>query len=161
MLRADNECCSSLASARSGRRGRQAPHVARSGETRFRAVVGGGAAAESFERAGIPHYATEADAVAGFMHLARYREALMTAPPNLPVDFSPDVAVARSIIQSALDTGRKWLNAVEAVRLLAAYSISVAVAQSAGDPDEAAEVAAPLLRDGTVVARSSLPTLST
>ena len=40
-------------------------------------------------------FATEADAVAGFMHLVRYREAqeaLMATPPSLPVDFQPDVA---------------------------------------------------------------------
>ncbi|MBO0756693.1 MAG: GNAT family N-acetyltransferase, partial [Bradyrhizobiaceae bacterium] len=119
--------------------------------------VGSRAAAESFERAGIPHYATEADAVAGFVHLARYREALeelMMAPPNLPVDFSPDVAAVRAIIRSALDAGRKWLSAVEATQLLAAYAIPVAAAEFARDPDEAAAVAEPLLRDGvTVVAK--------
>jgi acetyltransferase len=122
--------------------------------------LGGGDAAESFERAGIPLYASEADAVTGFMHLVRYREALeelMMVPPNWPVDFSPDVVAAQAIIQRVLDAGRKWLNAVEATRLLAAYSIPVAVAQSARDPDEAAQVAAPLLREGTVVAKILSP----
>jgi acetyltransferase len=119
--------------------------------------VGSRAAAETFERAGIPHYATEADAVAGFMHLARYREALeelMTAPPNLPVDFSPNSAAARAIIQGVLDAGRKWLSAIDATRLLATYGIPVAAAQFAHDPDEAAAIAEPLLRGGaTVVAK--------
>jgi acetyltransferase len=125
----------------------------------FAVWLGGGDAAESFERAGIPHYATEADAVAGFMHLARYREALdelMMAPPSLPVDFSPDVAAAQAIIQS-VQADRKWLNAVEATRLFATYSIPVAVAEFARDPDEAVEVATPLLRDGTVVAKILSP----
>src|SRR6516225_1389218 len=39
-----------------------------------------------FEAAGIPSYATESDAVRGFMHLVRYRqvlEALMATPPSL------------------------------------------------------------------------------
>src|SRR5262249_30629109 len=44
-------------------------------------------AAQIFEAAGIPSYATESDAVRGFMHLVRYREALdalMATPPSLP-----------------------------------------------------------------------------
>ena len=50
-------------------------------------------AAVDLQRAGIPHYATEADAVRGFMHLVRHREArqaLMDTPPSLPADFAPD-----------------------------------------------------------------------
>ena len=46
-----------------------------------------------FEAAGIPSYATESEAVRGFMHLVRYREArdaLMATPPSLPQDFMPD-----------------------------------------------------------------------
>ena len=52
-----------------------------------------------FETDRIPNYATESDAVRGFMHLVRYREALdalMATPPSLPQDFKPDVtAVAQ------------------------------------------------------------------
>ena len=51
-----------------------------------------------FEADRIPNYATESDAVRGFMHLVRYREALealMATPPSLPQDFKPDVAVAQ------------------------------------------------------------------
>ena len=51
----------------------------------------------SLRAAGIPDYATEADAVGGFMHLVRYREArdaLMATPPSMPADFAPDVAAA-------------------------------------------------------------------
>src|SRR5215470_8417854 len=47
-----------------------------------------------FEAARIPSYATESDAVRGFMHLVHYRdarEALMATPPSLPQDFKPDV----------------------------------------------------------------------
>ena len=54
----------------------------------FAVWVGGGeAASEVFDRAGIPDYATETEAVAGFMHLVRYRESrrqLMATPPSLP-----------------------------------------------------------------------------
>src|SRR6202023_332927 len=76
-------------------------------------VGGSGAAAESFERAGIPDYASESDAVGGFMHLVHYREALdalMATPPSLPADFSPDLGAARSVIDGAVEAGRKWLN---------------------------------------------------
>jgi acetyltransferase len=61
--------------------------------------VGGSAdAAATFEAAGIPDYVTESEAVGGFMHLVRYRDAqdaLMATPPNLPADFVPDTAAAR------------------------------------------------------------------
>ena len=49
----------------------------------------------AFESLGIPHFATETDAVRGFMHLVRYREAqdlLMETPDSLPRDFAPDAA---------------------------------------------------------------------
>src|SRR5208282_5839140 len=49
-----------------------------------------GPAAEAFEAAGIPSYATESAAIYGFMHLVRYRELrdlLMATPANLPQDF--------------------------------------------------------------------------
>jgi acetyltransferase len=124
--------------------------------------VGGSAdAAATFEAAGIPDYVTESEAVGGFMHLVRYRDAqdaLMATPPNLPADFMPDTAAARGIVEGAAAAGRAWLNPVEATRLLAAYSIPVAPALLARDPDEAAAVAAPLLAGGsTVVAKILSP----
>jgi acetyltransferase len=57
-----------------------------------------------FEAAGIPSYATESDAVRGFMHLVRYREALdalMATPPSLAQDFKPDVAAATREMRQA------------------------------------------------------------
>ena len=72
----------------------------------FAVWVGGGErAAEIFDRAGIPDYATEADAVSGFMHLVQYRELrreLMAMPPSLPQDFAPDAGAVRPIIDAAL-----------------------------------------------------------
>jgi acetyltransferase len=128
----------------------------------FTVWVGGtSAACEAFESAGIPNYATEADAVRGFMHIVRYREAieaLMATPPSLPKEFTPDVAAARSIIEAAIGAGRAWLDPIEAARLLASYSIAIVPARLARDPDEAAAVAAPLLEDGsTVVAKILSP----
>ena len=55
----------------------------------------GGLAEAAFDAAHIPSYATEADAVGGFMHLVAYRqsrELLLAAPPNLAADFAPDAA---------------------------------------------------------------------
>ena len=114
-----------------------------------------------FEAAGIPSYATETDAVRGFMHLVRYREALealMATPPSLPQDFKPDVAAARAAIDDAVRDGRTWLDPIEINRLLAAYSIPIVPALLARDADEAAAIAAPLLAEGsTVVAKILSP----
>jgi acetyltransferase len=132
------------------------------GKPAFAVWVGGSAAAaETFEAGGIPDYATESEAVGGFMHLVRYREAqdaLMATPPSLPAEFTADTATARSIVESAIAVGRAWLNPVEATRLLAAYSMPVAPARLARDPDEAAAIAAPLIAGGsTVVAKILSP----
>jgi acetyltransferase len=108
----------------------------------------------TFEGAGIPHYATEADAVRGFMHLVRYREALddlMQTPPKLPRDFSPDVESARQVIAAALAAQHAWLDPVEVGRLFAAYSIPIVPALPARDPHEAIAAARPLLGAGNAV----------
>jgi acetyltransferase len=114
-----------------------------------------------FEAARIPNYATESDAVRGFMHLVHYREVLetlMATPPSLPQDFKPDVAAARTVIEGAVQDGRAWLDPIEITRLLAAYSIPVTPALLARDAEEAAGVAAPLLAEGsTVVAKILSP----
>jgi acetyltransferase len=114
-----------------------------------------------FEAARIPNYATESDAVRGFMHLVHYREALealMATPPSLPRDFRPDVAAARAVVEEAVREGHTWLDPIEVARLLAAYSIPVTPALLARDAEEAAAVAAPLLAEGsTVVAKILSP----
>jgi acetyltransferase len=109
------------------------------------------AATPIFETAGVPSYATESDAVRGFMHLVRYREgldALMATPPSLPQDFKPDVAAARGVVESVVRCGRAWLDPIEVTRLLAAYSIPIVPAQLARNADEAAAVARPFLQGG-------------
>jgi acetyltransferase len=109
----------------------------------------------AFKPAKIPHYGTEADAMRGFMHLVRYREAqeeLMKTPPSLPEDFSPDTAAARRIIAGALAQGRGWLDPTEASELLAAYRIPIVPAVTARSPEEAAAAAAPFLKRGDKVA---------
>jgi acetyltransferase len=120
-----------------------------------------GAVTPIFEGAGIPSYATESDAVRGFMHLVHYREALdalMATPPSLPQDFKPDVAAARAVVESALARGATWLDPLEIARLLAAYSIPITPAVLARNPDEAAAVARPFLAEGSgVVAKILSP----
>ena len=111
-------------------------------------------AAATFDAANIPHYSTEADAVAGFMQAVRYREAydsLMETPPSLPDDFAPDTETARRIVNGAMASGRVWLNPVEVTGLLDAYQIPIAPAVLARDADEAVAVATPLLAKGAPV----------
>ena len=132
------------------------------GKPAFAVWVGAGAAVtETFEAADIPDFATESEAISGFMHLVRYREAqdaLMATPPSLPADFAPDAAAARGIVGGVVAAARTWLNPIEATRLLAAYSIPVAPALLARDPNDAAAAAAPLLANGeTVVAKILSP----
>jgi acetyltransferase len=117
-------------------------------------VGGESAALETFEAAGIPSYATETDAVRGFMHIVRYRQAidaLMATPPSLPEEFTPNTAMARSIIEDVLRADRSWLDPVEATRLFACYSIPIVPALLARSPEEAVVVAAPLLAKGATV----------
>jgi acetyltransferase len=107
-----------------------------------------------FDTANIPHFETEADAVAGFMHMVRYRDAvdtLMQTPPDLSDDFAPDTAKARQIVEGAVAAGRTWLNPIEVTGLLDAYRIPVVPAVLARDADEAVRAAAPFLDAGTPV----------
>src|SRR5690606_12062144 len=64
--------------------------------------LGGDAqAVEVLGEAGVPTYATEAEAVRGFMYLVRHREArqaLMETPPSLPEDFVVDADAARAVV---------------------------------------------------------------
>jgi acetyltransferase len=114
-----------------------------------------------FEAVGIPSYATESDAVRGFMHLVRYREAqeaMMATPPSLAQDFKPDVAAARGVVEKALERGSTWLDPIESAHLLEAYSIPIVPARLARDADEAAAAARPFLTEGSgVVAKILSP----
>ena len=121
----------------------------------FAVWVGGAAEAEAtFDAADIPSYATEADAVGGFMHLVRYREArdlLMATPPNLPQEFAPDTAAVRPVIDGVLRERRNWLDPIEMTRMFSAYGIAITPAVLAHDADEAVAAAKPFLDEGTPV----------
>ncbi len=113
-----------------------------------------GRASEAFEAADIPNYKTEAAAVYGFMHLVRYRQArdlLMATPPNMPIDFAPDLGAVRPVIDGALREQRTWLDPIEIAAVLSAYSIPITPAVLARDPDEAVAAARPYLAEGVPV----------
>ncbi|MFZ2066057.1 MAG: bifunctional acetate--CoA ligase family protein/GNAT family N-acetyltransferase [Xanthobacteraceae bacterium] len=121
----------------------------------FAVWVGGAAEAEAaFDAANIPSYATEADAVAGFMHLVRNRQArdlLMATPPNLPQEFVADSAAVRPVIDAVLRDRRSWLDPIEMTRIFSAYGIAITPAVLARDADEAVAAAKPFLDEGTPV----------
>jgi len=125
----------------------------------FAVWVGGGErASEVFDRAGIPDYATETEAVAGFMHLVQYSESrrqLMAVPPSLPQDFAPDDRAVRPLVETALrergQDGYAWLDPIAIGKVLSAYGIAITVASLARDPDEAAAAARPHLAKGDAV----------
>ncbi|KAF1712257.1 GNAT family N-acetyltransferase [Pseudoxanthomonas kalamensis DSM 18571] len=116
----------------------------------------------AFRAARVPSYATETDAVHGFMHLVRYREAqqaLMETPPSLPEDFVVDAAAARAIVQRALAAGERQLAPEHTAAVLAAYGIALAPltpVAAAHDDDatalSAAVAAAPMLAAGHTMA---------
>ncbi|WP_379654388.1 GNAT family N-acetyltransferase [Pseudoxanthomonas sp. UC19_8] len=122
----------------------------------FAVWLGGGEAALStLNAAQIPSYATEADAVAGFMHLVRYRQAqtaLMETPPSLPEDFVVDAAAARALVEQTLSEGRRYLDPVAANAVLRAYGIPTAQLWVAADAQAAVRFAQPLLDQGQPVA---------
>lgn len=104
--------------------------------------------AEVFNQAGMAHYATESDAVRGFMHLVSYAAAKRTlseTPPSLPQEFQPDPAKASVIVTQALAKGRSWLDPADVANVLHAYSIPALPVHIARNPDEAAAAAKTLL----------------
>ena len=118
------------------------------------AVWIGGSDPQAFDAAGIPSYATESDAVAGFMHLVRYhelRDLLMETPPSLPQDIAPDSAAVRPIIEAVLRDKRTWLDPVEMTGVFSAYGIAMTPAMPARDADEAVAAARPYLAAGNAV----------
>jgi acetyltransferase len=114
-------------------------------------VGGNETAAAAFEAAGIPNFATEDDAISGFMHLVNFRDLqnlLMAAPPNVSQDFVPNTAAVRPVIHAALQDKRVWLDPMEITRVFAAYGIPITPATLARTPDEAVVVARPHLAEG-------------
>jgi acetyltransferase len=112
-------------------------------------------ATATLNAARVPTYPTEAEAVRGFQHLVRYRDAqnaLMETPPSLPQDFVVDAAAARAIVETALAAGQRWLDPLATHALLEAYGIPSAPVLHARDAHEAMDLAQPLLEQGASVA---------
>ncbi|KAF1013001.1 MAG: Protein lysine acetyltransferase Pat [Stenotrophomonas maltophilia] len=112
-------------------------------------------ATATLNAARVPTYPTEAEAVRGFQHLVRYRDAqsaLMETPPSLPQDFVVDTAAARALVESALANGQRWLDPLAIHALLKAYGIPAAPVLHAHDAHEAMDLAQPLLEHGATVA---------
>ncbi len=100
-----------------------------------------------FEEAGIPHYAS--GGMQGFMHLVNWRksrDALMATPAGVP-EGEPDVAAAQAIVAGCIARGERWLDAVEIARLLRAYGVPCADARLATTPEEAAQIAIPMIAE--------------
>lgn len=108
-----------------------------------------------FDKAEIPHFPTEDDAVRAFMHLVKHREAteaLLATPPDVSSLFTPDVNAARKIVGGALREGRSWLDPIEIAGLFKAYAIPMVPTLAAGSPDEAVTKAEPFLAQNLAVA---------
>ena len=112
-------------------------------------------ATATLNTARVPSYPSEAEAVRGFQHLVRYRQAqaaLMETPPSLPADFNVDAAAARALVEAALANGQQWLDPLATHRVLQAYGIPSLEVMVARDAHEAMELAQPLLERGATVA---------
>lgn len=125
-----------------------AKSVGRFASTVLTSWVGDGSASEArslFAQQRIPTYPTPEQAVRAFMYLVNYRrsqEALMETPPSVPEEFTPDPDQARTPIEKALATERRWLTEPEAKGVLSAYGIPVVRTQVAKTSEQAAALAA-------------------
>jgi acetyltransferase len=111
--------------------------------------------APTFDKAKMPHFPTEDDAVRAFMYLVRHREAtesLMATPPDISTLFAPDVTAARRTVEKALAEGRAWLDPVEISGLFEAYAIPMVPTLAAASAGEAVAKADPFLAKGVGVA---------
>jgi acetyltransferase len=108
-----------------------------------------------FRAAGIPHFATESDAVLGLTQLFRLKagtDRLLLPPTPLPAAIEPRREEAASAIRQALSDGRDWLDPLEVKALLDAYGIAAADARLARDAQESAAIAAEMLRSAKALA---------
>jgi acetyltransferase len=103
------------------------------------------AARQLFANARITTYETPDSAVTGFLHRVHHRrnqELLMETPPTRLDTFKPDRVAARRLIATALAAGKSWLDPEETSAILAAYGLALVACHFAGDPDQAASLAA-------------------
>jgi acetyltransferase len=132
-------------------------HAARTGPTRkpvltcWLGEATAAAARRVLSAAGTPTFATPAQAVGGFAHLADHAKAqaaLTRTPPSLPDDLALDPAAARAAIAPALAEGRAILTEPEAKAMLAAYGVPVTPTLTAECPAGVEVAAARLIAEG-------------
>jgi acetyltransferase len=105
------------------------------------------AARKRLVEAGIPTYTTPGEAIAGFMHMVRFRRnqaLLLQTPPAAPANAAPDRAAATALIADALAGQREWLDQIAAQRLLAAYGIPTVRSEIVAAVEQVGEAAARL-----------------
>ena len=81
----------------------------------------------------------------GFLHRVHHRrnqELLMETPPARSDTFEPDRVKTQHLIATALAAGKSWLDPEETSAILAAYGLPLVANHFAGDPDQAASLAA-------------------
>ena len=114
------------------------------------------ASLEMFDTAKIARFRTPGDAVRGFVDISRYAAAqaeLSATPPALPEDLaSADVARVRSLTESALADGRRWLNSDEIADILSTYGFDYLRPARVSDADGAAAAAERFLSSHRAVA---------
>lgn len=109
--------------------------------------LGSGSANEArrlFSEARIPTFETPEDAINGFMHLVRYRrgqDIIMEVPSSAESEFTPDVAKARAIVETAIAAGQDWLPQLAVHELLKCYGVSTPRLKLVANAAEAAGAA--------------------
>lgn len=112
-------------------------------------------AADILGNSGLPSFATEAEAVRGFMHLVEYRraqEALLETPIRVGVETPADLPTLREAIRARIKEGQRWLDPEAISRVLAAYGIPTVPTRLASTPAEAGAVAGAFIAEGFAVA---------
>ncbi len=92
----------------------------------------------------VPLYHFPESAVDVFLKMYQYTkniELLYETPSTIPAEFSPDVELARCLLDRAIQAGREQLTEIEAKELLRLYNMPVTQSQLAKSPAEAIHLA--------------------
>lgn len=95
-------------------------------------------------RSGIAVFPTPERAVRGALHLAqdrRNRDAAAELPPRDVLDFAPDRAAVRRLLDTVRDRGRVALNEAEALSVFDAYGVPTIARRVVAGPAEAGKAA--------------------
>ncbi|MBL0418996.1 bifunctional acetate--CoA ligase family protein/GNAT family N-acetyltransferase [Ramlibacter sp. AW1] len=101
-------------------------------------------ARQAFSAAGLACYDTPEHAVQAWLQLVQYhrhQQALLELPDAQPERIRPDRQAAERVLARARESGREWLDAADAMALLAAYGVPVLGTRRVRDADEAVAAA--------------------